>query len=97
MEATPKQFSPKKMKKQVVKELEKLVKGFNAKNENLDMKPYELTKPDQFKRGHYTITLEYKMMPSTDLTKLMEFAKENGLTVWLSMSQRTNTPRINMI
>ena len=96
MEATPKQFSPKKMKKQVVKELEKLVKGFNAKNENFDIKPYEL-KQDQFKRGYYSIDLEYEIMPSTDLTNFMEFVKENNLTVWLSMGKRTNTPKIHII
>lgn len=74
------------MKKQVLNQLESLIKKFNAKNIELlgEEYAYKMQKPIQFKRGRYAVNIEYKMICSPDMRDLMEFIIANNLLLRLS-------------
>ena len=74
------------MKKQVLNQLESLIKKFNAKNIELfgDEYVYEMQKPNQYKRGHYAVIIEYKkMVSSVDMRDIMKFVIDNNLLLRL--------------
>ena len=79
------------MKKQVLNEIENLVKKFNEKNLKFSNKAY-IMKAEQFKRGHYVVKIEYRLFYSTDLMELMTIIKDNNLLMWLGVYSMENTP-----
>lgn len=73
------------MKKQVLKQLESLIKNFNEKNENYLAGKYEMAKPCQFMRGEYQVNIAYDMVFSTDMNDIMNFVLNNGLLLRLGV------------
>ena len=69
------------MKKQVLNEIENLVKKFNEKNE-VHSEQYTM-KPFQYKRGGYSLKIEYGMFFSSDMAELMELVMKNKLLLRL--------------
>ena len=73
------------MKKQILNQLESLIKKFNAKNIELigEEYAYKMKKPNQYKHGHYAVIIEYKMFNSPDMRDMMEFVIANNLLLRL--------------
>ena len=74
------------MKRNVAKELEKLIKSFNEKNETNEGLKNHLSyvcKVNRFMRGGYDVMVEYKCFFSTDFEKLMQFINANKLNMFL--------------
>jgi len=69
------------MKKQVLSQIEALVKQFNKKNEERG-KVYAMSW-NRFQRGHYSVKIEYSIFFSTDLEVLMKVITTNGLLMFL--------------
>lgn len=72
------------MKKQVLNQLESLIKNLNKKNERHDGYEYVMHKPNKFAHGRYSMIVEYKMVFSTDMKEIMNFAIQNGVLLRLS-------------
>ena len=79
------------MTKQVLNQLESLIKDFNVKNEKFSNE-YVMEKPVQFKRGHYSVNVKYDMVFSTDMAKIMKFVQENHLILRLGFFTSTAEP-----
>ena len=69
------------MKKQVLSQIDTLVKQFNKKNEKRG-KVYAMSW-NRFQRGHYSVKIEYSIFFSTDLEVLMKVITTNGLLMFL--------------
>lgn len=83
------------MKKQVLNQLESLIKKFNKANERHEH-VYIMEKPIQFKRGHYSLNIRYTMVYSLDMKELMEFIRENGLMIRLGFYEYKSQPYMNI-
>ena len=79
------------MKKQVLNQLENLIKKFNKKNECYEH-VYIMEKPFQYKRGRYSVNIRYTMVYSLDMKELMEFIRENGLMIRLDYYKLSGQP-----
>lgn len=71
------------MKKQVLNQLESLIKNLNKKNERHEGYEYAMHKPMNYARGHYSMNVEYKMVFSTDMKDIMNFVLQNGILLRL--------------
>ena len=69
------------MKNSVAKQIEKLIKEFNVKNEKHNNR-YELRK-EKFARGSYAIHIDYLLFYSTDMRELLDIIHINNLLVIL--------------
>lgn len=85
----------KKMKKQVLNQLESLIKKFNEKNVRYDSE-YVMEKPMQYMRGHYSVNIRYNMFYSTDMKELMEFIMMNGLILRLGFYNNISQPYLDI-
>ena len=79
------------MNKQVLNQLENLIKDFNVKNEK-NATEYVMEKPVQYKRGHYSVNVKYDMVFSTDMKVIMKFVQENRLILRLGFFKSTAEP-----
>lgn len=84
------------MKKQVLNQLESLIKKFNAKNIELVGDEYVMQKPTQYKRGHYSVNIEYKIFYSMDMRDLMEFVIKNNLLLRLGFYENSSQPYMDI-
>ena len=83
------------MKNSAKKELEKMVKEFNARIENSESK-YEITCM-RFGRGQYSCTISYgSVFYSTDFSKLMELVTKEDLCIFLCAGKGETKARINI-
>lgn len=83
------------MKNSAKKELEKMVKEFNARIENSESK-YEITCM-RFGRGKYSCIISYgSIFYSTDFSKLMELVTKKGLHIFLSAGNGEVKAHINI-
>lgn len=73
------------MKKQVLNQLESLIKNLNKKNERHVGYEYVMHKPNNFARGHYSMMVEYKMVFTPDMKDIMNFALQNGVLLRLGL------------
>ena len=73
------------MKKQVLNQLESLIKNLNKKNERHEGYEYVMHKPNNYARGHYSLNVEYKMVFSTDMKDFMNFALQNDVLLRLGL------------
>lgn len=80
------------MKKQVLNQLESLIKKFNEKNVALTGDEYVMEKPTQYKRGCYSMNVKYRMVYSMDMLEIMDFVKQNNLLLRLGYYDYTQTP-----
>lgn len=87
----------KKMKKQVLNQLESLIKKFNKENEHHGHVVYEMERPIQYKRGHYSLDIRYTMVYSLDMKELMEFIRENGLMIRLGFFEHIAKPYMEIL
>lgn len=83
------------MKKQVLNQLESLIKKFNEKNVRFATE-YVMEKPSQFKRGNYSVNIRYDMFYSVDMKELMEFIMMNGLILRLGFYKRSSQPYLDI-
>ena len=79
------------MNKQVLNQLENLIKDFNVKNEK-NATEYVMEKPVQFMRGHYSVNVKYDMVFSNDMAVIMKFVQENHLRLRLGFLTSTANP-----
>ena len=84
------------MTKQILNQLESLIKKFNAKNIELSGDEYVMQKPIQYKRGHYSVNIEYKLFYSTDMHDLMEFVIKNNLLLRLGFYENSSQPYMDI-
>ena len=84
------------MTKQVLNQLESLIKKFNAKNIELVGDEYVMQKPCQYKRGNYAVNIEYKLFYSQDMRDLMEFVIKNNLLLRLGFYECRTQPYIDI-
>jgi hypothetical protein len=84
------------MKKQVLNQLESLIKKFNAKNIELNGDEYVMQKPFQYKHGHYSVNIEYKLFYSMDMRDLMEFVIKNNLLLRLGFYENSSQPYMDI-
>ena len=84
------------MKKQVLNQLESLIKKFNEKNVRFATE-YVMEKPFQFKRGHYSVNIRYDMFYSVDMKELMEFIMMNGLILRLGFYKASSQPYLDIL
>jgi hypothetical protein len=66
------------MNKSVLNQLEAIIKYMNEKNEQYTIH-YDMHKPMQYKRGGYSVIIEYKMFSGVDLPQIMNFVIKNRL------------------
>lgn len=86
----------KVMKKQVLNKLESLIKKFNEKNAELVGDEYVMQKPFQYKRGCYSVNIEYRIFHSMDMRELMEFAQANNLLIRLGFFESSSQPYMDI-
>lgn len=79
------------MNKQVLNQLECLIKDLNVKNER-HATEYVIEKPVQFMRGKYSVNVKYDMVFSTDMAVIMKFVQENHLMLRLGFFASTAQP-----
>jgi hypothetical protein len=84
------------MKKQVLNQLESLIKKFNDYNTSLGYEEYVMDKPIQYKRGRYSVNIRYNMFFSIDMRDLMEFIRENGLILRLGYYTSSAQPYMDI-
>ena len=84
------------MKKQVLNQLESLIKKFNEKNVALTGDEYVMEKPIQYKRGHYSVNIQYRIFYSLDMLELMKFVQANGLLLRLGFYDSTSQPYMDI-
>ena len=84
------------MKKQVLNQLESLIKKFNEKNVALTGDEYVMEKPIQYKRGYYSVNIQYRMFYSLDMLELMRFVQANGLLLRLGFYDSTSQPYMDI-
>jgi hypothetical protein len=84
------------MKKQVLNQLESLIKKFNEKNVSLTGDEYVMEEPCQYKRGRYSVNIKYRMFYSLDMIELMKFAMENNLLVRLGFYSNSAQPYMDI-
>lgn len=83
------------MKKQVLNQLESLIKKFNEKNVRFATE-YVMEKPLWFKRGHYSVNIRYDIFYSVDMKELMEFIMTNGLILRLGFYKSSSQPYLDI-
>lgn len=83
------------MKKQVLVQLESLIKKFNEKNVRFATE-YVMEKPMQYKRGYYSVNIRYDMFYSVDMKELMEFIMKNGLILRLGFYNKISQPYMDI-
>ena len=71
------------MKQKTAKELERIIKELNKKNEVHEKHLSYICKVNRFMRGGYDVLIEYKCFFSTDFEKLMQFINANNLNMFL--------------
>lgn len=71
------------MKKQVLNQLESLIKNLNKKNECHDGYEYVMHTPYKYARGRYSMIVEYKMVFTTDMKYIMDFVIQNDVLLRL--------------
>lgn len=84
------------MKKQVLNQLESLIKKFNEKNVPLTGDEYVMEEPCQYMRGRYSVNIKYRMFYSLDMVELMKFATENKLLVRLGFYSNSAQPYMDI-
>ena len=84
------------MKKQVLNQLESLIKKFNEKNVSLTGDEYVMEEPCQYKRGYYSVNIRYRLFYSLDMAELMKFVTENNLIVRLGFYSNIAQPYMDI-